>query len=390
MRSPATPFGIGWRPQQIDDTETVVLEGEAVVFHPLSHTVHRLAATSAAVWLWCDGASTVEELAAELTLAFGGDATTAKAAVTDALHQLMAHGLLIGSEPPALLHMVAEPQPSTSDGSTVVRPSSGYLDEFGGDVDGDDITNTLPHRLVVRLGVRGERLVPIATDSQRSLDQLRCLLSAWLDDSVASELSAAPATFHVRLRPAAAGHGRRHLPSLRHGSVHLTQARAATPVAHALCALLAGIHDSGRHALPVVGLRAFAREDRLVFVDTPSSMLVSDRSLLADGIAELAAWQLLLRPDGLIGVAEPLPLLDWSGAGLERPAPYATSWSPAGMIVVNDSPLAPGALLAALARHCSDPAWFRTVADAVAAHRAQSVVDHHGIRTALRTLLTFP
>jgi PqqD family protein of HPr-rel-A system len=38
------------------------LDGEVVVYDPLTGTVHFLNATAAAVWAACDGASTVDEI----------------------------------------------------------------------------------------------------------------------------------------------------------------------------------------------------------------------------------------------------------------------------------------------------------------------------------------
>lgn len=382
------PFHAGWRPQQVAGAETALLPGEAVVFHPLAHALHRIEATAAAVWLWCDGTAQPAEIAADLTPEFGGDGRQAAAAVEQALQHLAAHGLLRGSIPPELLHLVAADEALAADGGRIVTATSGYLDDERG-IDQRDDSDEFPCRLVVRLGQPRDRLVVIATDSPAALDRMRRLLHQWLDDSVAAELADAPPAFHVRLSPRRAGR-RTELPSLRHGSAHVAQSRTESPIVHALCSLLAGIHGLGRESLPSVGLRAFVRGERLAFVDVPSPLLIADRALLGHGIEELACWQLHLLPNGLVGIAPALAPLHWDAAGFTEPPPARATWRPVGMVTIRKQSMSRGALLAHFAHHCSDVAWFRMVAAAVANESAQDAADRTACRAHLHSVLTIP
>lgn len=394
MSEHGLPFQAGWRPEQVADAETAVLPGEVVVFHPSTHALHRIDATAAAVWLWCDGTAKPSEIAAELAPAFGGAADRAAEAVDQALEQLAAHGLLRGCPTPELIHLVTTEDHLAADGSRVLTPSSGYLQDD--DIDervtdgpsGEHTDPEFPARLVVRLGGGRNRLVVIDTDSSDSLGRLRAVLADWLDDTVAEELADAAPAFQVRLTPVALGRGRTELPFLRHGSALVSQARTASPVAHALCSLLAGIHHLDDNPFPSVGLRAFVRDDLAVLADVPSPALVADRTLRDLGITELACWQLTLRPDGQVAVAPPLAPLHWLAGGFDPPAPGRAAWTPVGMLTIDEQPMVPGALLVQLARHCSSPVWFRFVAAAVTSGGAGVVGERAAFRARLHAMLT--
>jgi hypothetical protein len=50
------------RPTRRPDVEWVTLDGEAVLYDPTGHTLHRLNAAATAVWAACDGRATPAEI----------------------------------------------------------------------------------------------------------------------------------------------------------------------------------------------------------------------------------------------------------------------------------------------------------------------------------------
>ena len=58
-------------PLGVDGVETAVFDGEAVLFHEGASMVHRLNAVAGAVWLLCDGETTVASMPDELAEVFG-------------------------------------------------------------------------------------------------------------------------------------------------------------------------------------------------------------------------------------------------------------------------------------------------------------------------------
>ena len=85
------------RPAQRPGTETAYLDGEAVVFDVASSTVQQLSSSAAAVWLLCDGATTVDGMVAELSEIFGEPTERVRRDVVLALGRLWEEGLLEGS-----------------------------------------------------------------------------------------------------------------------------------------------------------------------------------------------------------------------------------------------------------------------------------------------------
>ena len=106
-------------PEGVDDVETAVFDGEAVLFRESTRMVHRLNTVAGSVWLLCDGATPVGAMAGELSELFGVDPTGLQAGVHEALQQLADEGLLVGFEPPnrMLLEPVDEVAP---DGSRIL------------------------------------------------------------------------------------------------------------------------------------------------------------------------------------------------------------------------------------------------------------------------------
>ena len=106
-------------PVAVDGVETAVFEGEAVLYRESTGTIHRLGAVAGAVWVSCDGATTVEQMVDDLCEAFGGDRAELAAQVQDSLGHLADEGLLDGNAAPARLRFEPLSEPA-SDGSRVI------------------------------------------------------------------------------------------------------------------------------------------------------------------------------------------------------------------------------------------------------------------------------
>ena len=106
-------------PEGVDDVETAVFEGEAVLFRESTRMVHRLNTVAGSVWLLCDGSTPVGSMAGELGELFGVAPAEVEAGVHEALNQLADEGLLVGFDPPmrAVLEPVDELAP---DGSRIL------------------------------------------------------------------------------------------------------------------------------------------------------------------------------------------------------------------------------------------------------------------------------
>lgn len=85
-----------FRPMARDDLAEVALDGETVIFDPVSGESHLLNPVGSVIWSCFDGSGTIDELANDLATEFGIEAETAAADVTH-LAQILGHkGLLTG------------------------------------------------------------------------------------------------------------------------------------------------------------------------------------------------------------------------------------------------------------------------------------------------------
>ncbi len=91
-----SPFTDDTRPTAVDDVETALFEGEAVLFREATRTIHRLNATAAAVWVCCDGETSVADMVDELAEVFGVSVDETRPRVAEALEQLAELALLSG------------------------------------------------------------------------------------------------------------------------------------------------------------------------------------------------------------------------------------------------------------------------------------------------------
>ena len=95
-----TDFGPSDQPLAVDGVETAVFEGEAVLFSEVTMMLHRLGPLAGAVWLLCDGETSITDMVGELAELFDTDHAELSAAVPEVLVGLAAAGLLVGHEPP--------------------------------------------------------------------------------------------------------------------------------------------------------------------------------------------------------------------------------------------------------------------------------------------------
>jgi len=108
-------------PAGIDGVATAVFEGEAVLFDESTAMVHRLGAIAAAVWLYCDGETTVDSMTDELSEAFDLQPAELTPVIEQALSRFADEGLLVGHPPPVRIPVDGQPT-SADDGTDVLLP----------------------------------------------------------------------------------------------------------------------------------------------------------------------------------------------------------------------------------------------------------------------------
>jgi hypothetical protein len=115
-------FAASDTPLGVDGVETAVFDGEAVLFHESASMVHRLNAVAGAVWLLCDGETTVSVMADELAEVFAVAPTDLAEPIGEALDNLAAAGLLVGRDGPVHLPLVPEPSRAADGTPILVAP----------------------------------------------------------------------------------------------------------------------------------------------------------------------------------------------------------------------------------------------------------------------------
>jgi PqqD family protein of HPr-rel-A system len=87
------------RPRVREDLTVVELDGEAVIYDDRNGDLHRLNQTATLVFSLLDGSATVEELARDISKAYGMEDEEVIAQVRELATQLAASHLLAGTEP---------------------------------------------------------------------------------------------------------------------------------------------------------------------------------------------------------------------------------------------------------------------------------------------------
>ena len=239
--------------------------------------------------------------------------------------------------------------------------------------------------IVVRVGRERSALVAIRADSDGSLQRLRTLFAAWLDDDFASEVLERTPAFSVHLTPQLpGGRGPRSIPHLRRGSMVVARSRDADEVLHALTCVIGGIH----HGPPPAGrarvwLRAFTRGERLVLVDAQSPHLIDDRELAAAGVSEAIAWGVEVGPDGRALIPQPMPDLDRAPIGPGTSSGFLQLEA----VLSLQADTGRAHLVGALAAHSGEAVWFELVHSLAERGRVRSFADRNGLRIAIREML---
>jgi hypothetical protein len=242
--------------------------------------------------------------------------------------------------------------------------------------------------LIIRVGENRDTLVAIGADSAASLEHLRTLFAAWLDDAMADELATRAPAFRVHLTPPTAGHrGVQAVPHLRHGSIVLTRSRRPDDVLHGLAQVLGGIHRAAAKQRAHVWLRPFVRGDRVVLVDAVQPHLVDDRVLAAAGIIEVATWGPAITDDGSVTVARPLDGLAWQAIGVEPLKPL-DALQLEGVVTLTSGATTPAALVRALAAFSTHASWFSALSDLANEGLVVGAADRTDLRQHVQRLLT--
>jgi hypothetical protein len=227
----------------------------------------------------------------------------------------------------------------------------------------------------------GTRLVGLRADTPWTLNRLRRLLAAWIDDGHPD----IPWVFDVRLDPdrhtparvargradehtpsGRFGMGPRPVPQLRVGQILMARSRTADDVLRALTSVLGGVlarqDDTGIWS----AMRTFRRSDRIVLVDARPPAFSADPALTRAGISEVATWSVLI--DGTtVHVPPPLDPIDWAAADLEPPPMTWRTGALAGMVAFDPDPReheavdGPAAALSRFAARHPSRRWFATV-----------------------------
>lgn len=348
-------------PRAIAPIESLYLEGEAVLFDPTSRTVHQLGALAGAVWVLCDGATPVREMAEILGDLFGSEPGALTESIAEALTGLDAAGLLEGSER-LEHHQIVPPVVTADDGTPVLAPQ--FLDngaEAFSNAAGPE-TGTLLLRLrdvnlLVEVQVHGEAL----------LERLTLLFERWLEPDARRLLPADPERFpaFTVAGPSSESAERgapRRLGVLQYAGSTLARARSDDDIVRALASVIGGLREHRLDPERVwLGLRPFHSDGRVVLVDLARPLLVNDPSLAGRGIVELPTWSVELLDDGRVRVPGALPDLAWQAAGLDDAGDSGTVADLAGILAGGD-PDAAGTVIHQLVRQSLDPGWFRCVA----------------------------
>lgn len=111
--------GEGWRPQVRQDLSVADLDGELVIYNPVTYAVHHLDRVGSLMWPFLDGSATLDELATDVADAFSVPVDVASADLTTLLEDLRHRRLVAGDEP--------EPRGDVRDADAAEHPS--YLSD---------------------------------------------------------------------------------------------------------------------------------------------------------------------------------------------------------------------------------------------------------------------
>jgi hypothetical protein len=261
-------------PGVADGVESVVVGGEAVVHS--AGRIHHLSAIATTVWECCDGQVTLDELAAELAVAFSADPVRVRADVEAAVAELVEQGLLRSREP--------GPPAGAATFELLVDPPGSCAS-----------CDTAPPWPDVGSFVVGRRVVGVGT----SRDLGAALREALLPHSVGGDLApnGERPYFGVTVAEPTDDRGPRPLHLLHRGADVVVRSRRVDRVLRGLLAHLATCGDLPAMGLVPVEAAVLVRDGRAALVRRPSRPVAFERRAARAGFRVVDAPVALVDPE---------------------------------------------------------------------------------------------
>ncbi len=102
------------RPKARTDLTVVELDGEAVIYDEITADIHHLNPTATVVFSLLDGTVTIDELAGEVSAAYGMPPHRVRDEIAELVRSLAGSRLLVGFEPDPDAVSDAEEEPSSA------------------------------------------------------------------------------------------------------------------------------------------------------------------------------------------------------------------------------------------------------------------------------------
>jgi hypothetical protein len=120
---PVSRFPDSDTPAAVQGVEVAVFDGEVVLFDEAAAMLHRLGAIAGAVWLSCDGSTSVATLVDELAEMFALDPAEASRIVHATLETLADEGLLAGHDPVGRIALASAPMLAADGTEILIAPA---------------------------------------------------------------------------------------------------------------------------------------------------------------------------------------------------------------------------------------------------------------------------
>ena len=227
----------------------------------------------------------------------------------------------------------------------------------------------------------GEQLLAVRADTDETLARVRERFGAWVDDEHGEH--DVPPAFGLLLGPPPHGTGGPvPVPQLQHGRIVVARSRRPDEVLDALDGVLGGVLAAQDDSRTWIRLRLFADADRAVLLAAQPPVLVGDPQLARHGIDELATWSIAIDDAGTVSIPPPLT----GGHDGDTAGEWAT-YALAGIVTIDDHPLAPGDQLTRFTSWHASASWFRVATELVEGGRSFVAPDRLAARDVVRNLL---
>jgi hypothetical protein len=238
-----------------------VLDGEAVIHR--NGRVHVLDPVATLVWQCCDGAATVDQIAAELAAVFATPAATVARDVTDAIEHLAVLDLVRAA--------TDEPEPAGETLELLVDPPGSCA---------SCADRVWTRRRTFRVG---PHLISVGTDCKQADTAIATALAAHLVTTPPA-LLAQPPFFAVELHDRGSGRGPQPLDLLHRGDTVVARSRRPDRIARALMSQLASYGDLRAAGLAVVNGLVVTLGDRAMIVTAPRDAIRFRHALADEGV----------------------------------------------------------------------------------------------------------